>query len=852
MAVHGPDVRKIDVSGTDLGTLVEKEKEKRLSRAAAGARPSQLNYSAAPGTLAIDANAKVEAIKERKSLNEVQLSPEEQLEVDMARIWTFKEHLLDDYGSLIVAWRRLFDENGDGFVSCREFMDAVSVLKYEDDIADLWHRLDEDGSKVLTLDEFDEPSGKLMMDFKNFLIELGGGGPGAVARAFQILDTKKQGHMSRDEMDTVLAEHGFEHGAEMHAGLDFDGRGYVTIDELIFLEDNYLNKRMMEKSQEALWAAQQRELRKKMREREKLESALAYYQFRQLLKGLFGSYVRAWRALDADGSWSLSMSEVFTTCKRLGFKGKVRPLWKALDVYNEGCAKIENIDRESAEVLAQFRRWCMSRGGLGKVYAEMDKDNTKKIKIEAFMKRCKKLGYKRPKETLEFLFKCLDLDGFGYLSPPNFTFLDDWRPPEWITAQCDPKAVEVLKKKLTSTFGNFIKAWRQCLDTDSSNKVTWAEFNRACERLKFDPKPRRAAAWRGLDDDNSGYITLAELDPESNEQLINFRTWADENFGSVRLAFKLLDRDKSGHLSYAEFRSAVAKYGLIGDTRMLFDAFDINSSGAITLDNMTFLESWDLDSDAKVVLPKKKKKKKIVHVHMAPSLALYRSRYEKDVAESITEDMAKSNRISRSSMLFGFDKELEELRRQEEIKAYEKARQKQLFLRSMTEAKPIEQNFLGFSPLIEDFVGLAEREPPPEFVTSCSSWKPGTTIRDGEFLPHGYSAPVRMPKGLFASDDFFSAGQTAKPGSAVDLPLIQTDERSPAVEPPERTSVTAADLPDLTDMLERRASRLEEKRRTVAERGRAFNERLEQQMKPVEGLERSKTSPGAISLNGDQ
>ena len=35
----------------------------------------------------------------------------------------------------------------------------------------------------------------------NFAV--GGGGPGAVARAFQILDTKKQGHMSRDEMDTV-------------------------------------------------------------------------------------------------------------------------------------------------------------------------------------------------------------------------------------------------------------------------------------------------------------------------------------------------------------------------------------------------------------------------------------------------------------------------------------------------------------------------------------------------------------------------------------------------------------------------------------------------------------------------
>ena len=26
---------------------------------------------------------------------------------------------------------------------------------------------------------------------------------------------------------------------------------------------------------------------------------------------------------------------------------------------------------------------------------------------------------------------------------------------------------------------------------------------------------------------------MAELDPESNDQLINFRNWADENFGSV-------------------------------------------------------------------------------------------------------------------------------------------------------------------------------------------------------------------------------------------------------------------------------------------------------------------------------
>jgi Ca2+-binding EF-hand superfamily protein len=527
---------------------------------------------------------------------------------------------------------------------------------------------------------------------------------------------------------------------------------------------------------------------------------VAYHEFRQLLKSLFGNYVRAWRVIDADGSWSLSMSEVFTTCKRLGYKGKVRPLWKALDVYNEGTAKIENIDRESAEVLAQFRRWCISKGGLDKVYEQMDKDNLKKIKIDIFLKRCKKMGYKRPKETLEFLFKCLDLDGFGHLSPSNFAFLEDWRPPDWITAQADPKAVEVLKQKLKAGYGNFIKAWRQCLDTDSSNKVTWAEFNRACEKLKFSPKPRRAAAWRGLDDDNSGYITLAELDPESNEQLINFRSWADENFGSIRLAFKQLDRDKSGHLSYAEFRSAVAKYGLIGDTRMLFDAFDTNMIGAITLDNMTFLESWEIDDADKVVLPKKKKKKQKLTAHIAPRLALYRSQYEKDVAEKLTEEMAGTGKISRKSTSFGFTRELEELRRQEEIESYTRMRKKQLFLESMTKAKPLEENEFGYKPLAEDF-HLAEKEPPPEFVTSCSSWILGTTLRDGEALPHGYSAPLLMPAGLF--DEFFSTGESTKPSSVLDLPQIPTSSSTPQLV----GEVTAADLPDLSEMFAARDQR---------------------------------------------
>ena len=35
-------------------------------------------------------------------------------------------------------------------------------------------------------------------------------------------------------------------------------------------------------------------------------------------------------------------------------------------------------------------------------------------------------------------------------------------------------------------------------------KVSWREFVRTCEKIKFGPKPKRAAAWGALDDDRSG------------------------------------------------------------------------------------------------------------------------------------------------------------------------------------------------------------------------------------------------------------------------------------------------------------------------------------------------------------
>lgn len=132
--------------------------------------------------------------------------------------------------------------------------------------------------------------------------------------------------------------------------------------------------------------------------------------------------------------------------------------------------------------------------------------------------------------------------------------------------------MESLKELLLRRYGHFIKAWRRVLDVDNSNRVSWVEFAQACRKLRF--KGDAPAAWRCLDDDLSGFITIRELDPKSHNILMSFKDWADKTFGSVAMAFKLLDKDQSGELTFPEFRKACKKYHWRGDPRLLFDCLD--------------------------------------------------------------------------------------------------------------------------------------------------------------------------------------------------------------------------------------------------------------------------------------
>ena len=74
------------------------------------------------------------------------------------------------------------------------------------------------------------------------------------------------------------------------------------------------------------------------------------------------------------------------------------------------------------------------------------------------------------------------------------------------------------------------------------------------KKAGLSPNINYAGAWRTLDSDLSGYISIKEFDERTSEILMEFKIWADEHFGGLKPGFRVLDTDNSGGLSFKEFK----------------------------------------------------------------------------------------------------------------------------------------------------------------------------------------------------------------------------------------------------------------------------------------------------------
>jgi len=324
----------------------------------------------------------------------------------------------------------------------------------------------------------------------------------------------------------------------------------------------------------------------------------AMEKFQQFLKRQYGGFFRAWRlVLCPPGMTSLHKRRFFGSCAEVGWTKDIRVLWKAFGKSDTSYIVVDELDLATASIMARFREFVHVEFGSGvECFHAMDEHNRQKIRRSAFAELV--ADDKELSANMKLIFNEMQhVEGKStkFVTEEDFAFLDRWQPLGFLLSKPNHQAAETVKALLLKHSKNYVKAWRLVIDIDSSNHCTWDEFENACVTIGFHGDV--GGAWRALDADLSGCISLHEIDPISSEILVDFRKWADEEFGSVRSAFGVFDNDHSGALSLKEWRRNCRIYGYDGCARLLFHCLDVDNSDSLTLKEIGFLDGWHVSPE---------------------------------------------------------------------------------------------------------------------------------------------------------------------------------------------------------------------------------------------------------------
>lgn len=556
--------------------------------------------------------------KNVKPLNDQAKDPKyaKALKERTAALAALTAQLKDKHDSVLTSWLRHFDYNYDKQISYNEFMAGMQRIGYQGYPDDLFRRIDIDKNDELTLEEIDPEASKIWMKFRIFSSKIFADAKDMIMK----LNGEETGDLhkssvGKDAFCTGLQRLGWDRGQEdlLFDCLNVKDQQAITIVNLNWLT---VDKKKQLRKEKSLQDARQKKL---YQEKEKREIAKQLNNFKAFLKKRFSSMLRACRCLDYDGSMFIQKHELFRAVREMCWQGDVRLLWKGLDEDNSGITSIQEIDSQCAEQLAKFKQQCIDKfGSAVDAFRGLDALKLGKLKAQQFIDACELYGFIKVNKAL---FLGLDNHNKRYITGDDLKFLDEWRCPTYLTADPCEEAAKKFKATLLNYYSSYLKAWRLLLDRDGSNSVGWEEFESAARRIRF--RGNLAGAWRSFDDDISGTISLKEIDGPTYDALAEFKAWADEEFGTVKLAFGVLDQDGSGDFSLREWQKTLASYGFQGDSRHLFTTLDMDDEGMVSLDEVAFLDEWESTQEPEmdeILTPKVQPRKARAKVSLTPRL----------------------------------------------------------------------------------------------------------------------------------------------------------------------------------------------------------------------------------------